>query len=127
MLARTFGCVRVVWNRTLADRRVAYAAEKRTVSYGEASAALTGWKDDPRVAPVLRRVTARRLAYLVEVVRAAGFSEPTARQRAQLAYAAYLGQLQLAHTLPGELVEARDYIDLFMAAVLGSPDGAAPQ
>jgi putative transposase len=26
LLARTFGCVRVVWNRTLADRRAVYAA-----------------------------------------------------------------------------------------------------
>ena len=49
MLARTFGCVRVVWNRTLADRRAVYAAEKRSVSYGEASAALTGWKRRPEL------------------------------------------------------------------------------
>ena len=49
MLARTFGCVRVVWNRTLAARRAAYATEKRSISYGEASAALTGWKRRPEL------------------------------------------------------------------------------
>jgi putative transposase len=44
MLARTFGCVRVVWNRTLAERQAAYATEKRTVTYREADAALTARK-----------------------------------------------------------------------------------
>ena len=29
MLNRTFGCVRVVWNRTLAARRERYVAEGR--------------------------------------------------------------------------------------------------
>lgn len=49
MLARTFGCVRAVWNRTLAARRAAYTTEKRSISYGEASAALTGWKRRPEL------------------------------------------------------------------------------
>ena len=49
LLARTFGCVRVVWNRTLADRQAAYATEKRTVSYQQADAALTGWKRLPEL------------------------------------------------------------------------------
>ncbi len=44
MLARTFGCVRVVWNRTLAARHAAYAVEKRSISYKETDAALTEWK-----------------------------------------------------------------------------------
>ena len=33
VLARTFGCVRVVWNRTLAARRARYAAEGTGTSY----------------------------------------------------------------------------------------------
>ncbi len=32
MLNRTFGCVRVVWNRTLAARQARYAAERRSMS-----------------------------------------------------------------------------------------------
>jgi putative transposase len=43
-LSRTFGCVRLVWNKTLADRHAAYATEKRPVSYRETDAQLTGWK-----------------------------------------------------------------------------------
>lgn len=44
MLSRTFGCVRVVWNRALAARHAAYATEKRSISYKDTDAALTQWK-----------------------------------------------------------------------------------
>jgi len=50
MLARTFGCVRVVWNRTLADRQRRYTTDQRSTSYRETDAALTGWKRDPDLA-----------------------------------------------------------------------------
>ena len=50
MLNRTFGCVRVVWNRTLAARQIRYAAEGRATSYAEADAALTAMKRDPEFA-----------------------------------------------------------------------------
>ncbi|MBB5079754.1 putative transposase [Nonomuraea endophytica] len=42
-LVRTFGCVRLVYNKALEERTRAYA-EGRRVSYGESSAMLTGWK-----------------------------------------------------------------------------------
>ena len=41
MLNRTFGCVRVVWNRTLAARQARYAAERTSTSYAQTDAALT--------------------------------------------------------------------------------------
>jgi hypothetical protein len=44
MLNRTFGCVRVVWNRTLAWRQQRYHAEKATTTYAQASAYLTAMK-----------------------------------------------------------------------------------
>jgi putative transposase len=47
MLARTFGCVRFVWNRTLAERQQRYAAEERSVSYAETDRALTMMKKAP--------------------------------------------------------------------------------
>src|ERR1700741_5165586 len=50
MLARTFGCVRVVWNRTLAARRARYAAEGTGTSYAETDRALTVLKKDPGLA-----------------------------------------------------------------------------
>src|SRR5688500_19259055 len=44
VLNRTFGCVRLVWNKTLADRNSRYRAEGARTSYRESDAALTGWK-----------------------------------------------------------------------------------
>ncbi|GAA3447003.1 RNA-guided endonuclease TnpB family protein [Planomonospora venezuelensis] len=43
-LARTFGCVRYVYNKALAMRSRAYTVEGRKVSYVETSAMLTAWK-----------------------------------------------------------------------------------
>ncbi|MBB4941290.1 putative transposase [Streptosporangium album] len=43
-LARTFGCVRLVYNKALQERTRAYRSEGRKVSYVESSAALTEWK-----------------------------------------------------------------------------------
>ena len=48
VLNRTFGCVRVVWNRILAARQERYATQRTGTSYGQASAALTAMKKDPR-------------------------------------------------------------------------------
>ena len=50
MLARTFGCVRVVWNRTLAERHRLYHAEGKSLSYAASDAALTAMKKDPDLA-----------------------------------------------------------------------------
>jgi putative transposase len=47
VLMRTFGCVRVVWNRTLADRHRLYHAEGKSLSYAASDAALTAMKKDP--------------------------------------------------------------------------------
>ncbi|MGI5153174.1 helix-turn-helix domain-containing protein [Plantactinospora sp. CA-294935] len=59
---RTFGCVRLIWNRTLATRHVAYHQRGERTSYRQTDAALTGWKPDDRtrlpVRGVLRAVAA---------------------------------------------------------------------
>jgi transposase len=44
VLNRTFGCVRVAWNRTLAWRRQRHHAEKTGTTYAQASAYLTAMK-----------------------------------------------------------------------------------
>lgn len=41
---RTFGCVRLVWNRSLAERQIRFSAEGKSTSYAETDRALTGWK-----------------------------------------------------------------------------------
>jgi putative transposase len=44
VLNRTFGCVRVAWNRTLEWRRQRYQADKTGTTYAQASAYLTALK-----------------------------------------------------------------------------------
>jgi putative transposase len=43
-LSRTFGCVRLVYNKALEERTRAWYCEQRRVSYVQSSAALTQWK-----------------------------------------------------------------------------------
>jgi putative transposase len=47
MLNRTFGCVRLVWNRTLAVRHKRSASEGKGTSYAETDRALTAMKRQP--------------------------------------------------------------------------------
>ncbi|MBN6053816.1 transposase [Nonomuraea sp. RK-328] len=49
-LARTFGCVRLVYNKALEERTRTYTSEGCRVSYAESSAALTRWKKTPELA-----------------------------------------------------------------------------
>lgn len=49
-LARTFGCVRYVYNRALAERSRAWTHEQRRVTHAETDRWLTGWKRDPETA-----------------------------------------------------------------------------
>lgn len=46
-LARTFGCVRYVYNRALAERSRAWTQEQRRVTHAESDRWLTAWKRDP--------------------------------------------------------------------------------
>ncbi|MEV0364094.1 RNA-guided endonuclease InsQ/TnpB family protein [Nocardia fusca] len=46
-LARTFGCVRYVYNRALAERSRAWTQEQRRISYAESDKMLTAWKREP--------------------------------------------------------------------------------
>lgn len=75
----------------------------------------------PRVAPVLARVTARRVRYLTEQFSALGFDAEQSRQRALLAYTAYLGHAQLAHATPSAAPADDDlpaYIDSVIARLI---------
>jgi putative transposase len=50
LLNRTFGCIRVVWNRTLAARHSRYHTEGGSTSYAETDRQLTAMKADPEFA-----------------------------------------------------------------------------
>jgi putative transposase len=50
LLNRTFGCVRYVYNRALAERSRAWTKEQRRVGFVETCRMLTAWKADPDTA-----------------------------------------------------------------------------
>lgn len=43
-LSRTFGCVRLVYNKALEERTAAWNSERLRMSYGQSSTRLTEWK-----------------------------------------------------------------------------------
>ena len=57
---------------------------------------LAAYHIDPRIGPVLARVTERRLGFLTRTWESAGLDKAEAERRALLAYSAYLGMVQLA-------------------------------
>jgi putative transposase len=127
MLARTFGCVRVVWNRTLADRRAVYAAEKRSVSHRETSAALTEWKRLPELEwlgvvssvplqQALRHQQSAFAAFFAKRARYPRFKSRNGRQSAEYTRSAFRirdGQLWLAKaTGPLRVAWSWPHVDL---------------
>jgi AcrR family transcriptional regulator len=81
--------------------------------------ALQASADHPLVAPVLARVTARRLGYLTDLFVALGFPPDEARQRSLLAYTAYLGHAQLAHATP-QAAPAGDALPAYVDTVIAT-------
>lgn len=79
--------------------------------------ALQPTADHPLVAPVLARVTRRRLEYLARVFTDLGFDADAAARRSLLTYTAYLGHAQLAHATPDLLPELTGYVDAVVATL----------
>jgi putative transposase len=50
LLNRTFGSVRYVWNRALAERSRAWTQEQRRVTFADTCRMLTQWKAEPETA-----------------------------------------------------------------------------
>ena len=112
MLSRTFGCIRVVWNRTLAARHVRYDKERKGMSYAETGRALTLMKRDPdleflnhvSVVPLqqaLRRQQAAFAAFFGHRARYPRFKSRRGRQSATFTRNAFRmkdGELRLAKT-----------------------------
>ncbi|GAA3840556.1 TetR/AcrR family transcriptional regulator [Saccharothrix violaceirubra] len=91
--------------------RLLFGVVMQNVEDSAVELAMLAAADDPSVAPVLGRVTARRISYLVDLFIALGFDADVARLRAQLAYSAYLGQMQLLVKVPDVVVEQRALLD----------------
>lgn len=69
---------------------------------GPVDAALVARIDDPIVGPVVRRVTAARVAFLDAVYRELGLSPARAAARARIAYSTYVGHLHLRRSMPDD-------------------------
>lgn len=77
--------------------------------------------DHAAVSPVIGRVSARRLDYLTASFRQAGLSRTAAQHRARLAYAAYVGFLQLSlqlHQPRLQLDEFEAYVEHVMQTLI---------
>lgn len=70
--------------------------------------ALVAHADDPVVAPVLHRVTQRRVAFLTDGYTELGLPPTHARHQAVVAYAAYVGWVQLRRATPSAVPEITD-------------------
>ncbi|MEV4493376.1 TetR/AcrR family transcriptional regulator [Micromonospora coxensis] len=87
--------------------------------------AMLATADHPHVAPVLARVTERRVAYTAKLFAELGWPADEARHRALLAVTAYLGHAQMAHVAPGTLPETEADRDRYveqMFRLLTAPD-----
>lgn len=95
---------------------VAHEAKSHII-YSELLKAL----DHPAVQPVIQRVSQRRMDYLVASFRQAGLGRTDAQHRARLAYAAYVGFLQLSlqlHQPRMQHEEFDDYVNHVIAALI---------
>jgi putative transposase len=110
ILNRTFGCVRVVWNQTLAARHARWQAERASTSYAQTDAALTLMKKDPGLAflsevssvplqQVLRHQHRAFTAFFARRARYPRFKSRRGRQSAHYTRSAFTirgGELRLA-------------------------------
>jgi AcrR family transcriptional regulator len=92
--------------------RKAFAAGFRHPRSGRVDAALAAHADDPLVAPFVKRVTERRIAFMRKAYRELGFKKKASRNRAVAAYTAYLGLFTVRRCAPDELPTPLDaYLD----------------
>jgi putative transposase len=112
VLNRTFGCVRVVWNRTLAERQARWRRERQGTSYAETDRALTATKKEPGLAflnevscvplqQTLRHQHKAFSAFFARRARYPRFKSRAGRQSAHYTRSAFSlrgGMLQLAKT-----------------------------
>jgi putative transposase len=143
VLARTFGCVRVVWNRTLAERQRRWQHEHRGTTYAQTDAALTVLKKDPELAwlnevscvplqQALRHQHQAFRAFFGQRARYPRFKSRHGRQCAHYTRSAFSmrgGELRLAKT-PGPLAFAWSWpavdpatLSPTMVIVSRDPDG----
>ncbi len=81
-------------------RELARSAYTGAAAGNDAQSGVLAAASDPRVGPVLERVTRTRLAFLERQFEALGLDPPAARARARMAYAVYVGLGDLRRAVP---------------------------
>jgi AcrR family transcriptional regulator len=93
---------------------------------GQADVGLLAAANDPVVGPVLKRVADKRLDFLERIFREIGFAAGESRQRARIAYSAFLGWFELRRVAPHRTPLGREraaYERAILNLILaGSPD-----
>ncbi|MEU8798910.1 transposase [Spirillospora sp. NPDC048819] len=143
LFGRTFGCVRLVWNKTLAERRRAWHTDRKRTSYKQTDAALTAWKKTPELAflnevssvplqQALRHQHAAFAHFFAGRARYPRFKTRTSRQSAHCTRSAFRmrdGELRMAKTTaPLVFVWSFEDVDLAalnptMVVISRDPDG----
>jgi putative transposase len=140
---RTFGCVRLVWNKTLAERHAAFFQRGEKTSYQQTDAALTAWKKTAELAflsevssvPLQQTLRQQYTAFgnfFAKRARYPRFKSRTGRQSAHYTRSAFRikdGELRIAKT-DGALRIAWSWpdvdfatLDPTMVIVSREPDG----
>jgi putative transposase len=127
ILARTFGCVRLVWNKALADRTAAWRERRERTSYAASDRALTRWKRTDELSflsevssvplqQALRHQHAAFAAFFAKRARYPRFKSRGGRQSAHYTRSAFRlsdGMLRLAKTTaPLLFVWSFDEVDI---------------
>ena len=92
---------------------------------GQADVGLLAAASDPVVAPVLTRVADKRLDFLERIFREIGFPARESRQRARIAYSAFLGWFELRRVAPHRTPIGRER-DAYERTVLDLVLGGSP-
>jgi putative transposase len=122
-LSRTFGCVRVVYNRARAAREAAWVERKESAGFIQTNALLTAWKKDPDLAwlnevssvplqQALRHLDTAYRNFFRKTARYPGFRRKDGTQSAEFTKSGFNyrdGRLKLAKMdMPIDVVWSRD-------------------
>ena len=93
--------------------RIVRVFKSANASYrsGRLYLALAAASDRPAIQQAVRRVSERRMAYLLDCYRALGLSEADARRWSTFAYATFMGNLQIRRDVPEAIPENQQFND----------------
>ncbi|MHA7835320.1 MAG: TetR/AcrR family transcriptional regulator [Algiphilus sp.] len=106
-----------------------FKAANASYRSGRLYLALAAASDRPSIQQVVRRVSERRLSFLLDCYRALGLSEADARRWSTFAYATFMGNLQIRRDVPEAIPENQqfnDYLRLMIQTLIPRVREEAP-